>query len=346
MSPTRPSTRRRFLARATAAVASGAGLLGLATGARGEARRPTSPGGAMDVLSGSPADPRRGGGLDVLVAFEHSAFPYDGEIPDQRKPFLDAVKDGRRGHTAPRFGVYPEDPTYADRRVLLTIPPRIDWAAPVTLVVFFHGNQARLARDVVERQGVPRQLAASGANAVLVAPQLAVDALDSSAGHFWERGFFARFVSEAVTRLAALVGDPRAGARLAEARIVIVAYSGGYLPTAFSLERGGLRDRIAGVVLLDGLYAEEERVGAWISDRRGAFFFSAHSPSTRGPNGELQRRLTERGIAFSDGLPERLDGGVHFLATANSVVHDGFMTRAWTADPLAAVLARIAPRRR
>lgn len=299
----------------------------------------------MDILSGSPADPRRGTGLDVLVPFEHAAFPYDGEIPDQRKPFLDAVKDGRRGHTAPRFGVYPEDPTYTDRRVLLSIPP-LDWSAPVTLVVFFHGNRARLARDVVERQGIPRQLRASRANAVLVAPQLAVDALDSSAGHFWERGFFGRFVDEAVTRLAALAGDPRGGARLAEARIVIVAYSGGYLPMAFSLERGGLRDRIAGVVLLDGLYAEEERVAAWISDRRGAFFFSAHSPSTRGPNGELQRRLTERGIAFSQGLPDRLDGGVHFLATANSVGHDGFLTRAWTSDPLAAVLARLAPRRR
>lgn len=342
MSSSRPPTRRRVLARALAALA---GLSGAARAER-QQRSASSPAGDVEVLSGSLADPRAAAGLDVLVPFEHSAFPYDGEVPDRHVPFLDTVDGDRRGHTAPRFGVYFEVPTYADRRVLLAIPGRIDWAAPVTIVVFFHGNRAKLRRDVVERQGVTRQLRASGANMVLVAPQFAVDALDSSAGWFWRDGFFARFVGEAVNRLAAFAGDDRAGARLSAARVVVVAYSGGYLPTAFSLERGGLGDRIAGAALLDGLYAEEERMAAWISNRRGAFFFSAHSPSTRGPNMELQRLLTRRGIAFSQGMPERFSGGVHFLATASSVTHDAFVSRAWTVDPLAAVLARIDPRRR
>lgn len=307
-----------------------AGLAGLAR--PGAAAQTSAPVEAM----------MRGEGLDVLVPFTASPFPYDGEIPDRGGPFLDVGRDGRRGHTAPRHGVYWEDPTYSDRRVLLSIPKRIDWGRPVTSIVFFHGNQARLRRDVIERQGVPRQVHAAGLNAVLVAPQMAVDALDSSAGHFWEDGFFARFVAEAAARIGAIAGDRRAAGRVAEARVVVMAYSGGYLPTAFALERGGLGDRVCGLILLDGLYAEEDRIAAWIAGHPDATVFSAYSPSTRDPNLRLQRLLKARGVAFREGMPERLGAGsVSFLATPTSVSHDGFLTRAWTDQPIRAVLSRL-----
>ena len=65
-----------------------------------------------------------------------------------------------------------------------------------------------LERDVHRRQQVPRQVAESGLNAVLVAPQLAVDAADSSAGRFYDAGAFRRFVEEAAVRLARLHGAP------------------------------------------------------------------------------------------------------------------------------------------
>ena len=45
----------------------------------------------------------------------------------------------------------------------------------------------------------------------LVAPQLAVDAPDSSAGNFWKPGHFARYIDEAAERLMRLYGDKRAG---------------------------------------------------------------------------------------------------------------------------------------
>src|SRR5262249_42699590 len=48
-----------------------------------------------------------------LVAFNASAFPYRGIIPDTRKPFLD-VRAGRRlGHTTLRGDVCWEDTTYS-----------------------------------------------------------------------------------------------------------------------------------------------------------------------------------------------------------------------------------------
>ena len=85
-----------------------------------------------------------------------------------------------------------------------------DVRKPGAIVVFFHGNGATLERDVRDRQLVPQQITDSGVNAVLLAPQLAVDAADSSAGKFWQPGGLKRFVAESTEHLARLTGDPRA----------------------------------------------------------------------------------------------------------------------------------------
>ena len=88
--------------------------------------------------------------------------------------------------------------------MLVAASPNFDPKAPGVIVVYFHGNNATLARDVVGRQQTPRQVAASRLNAVLVAPQLAVDARDSSAGNFWRDGGFAAFLDEAEAKIAQL----------------------------------------------------------------------------------------------------------------------------------------------
>ena len=118
-----------------------------------------------------------------LASFENSAFPYHGSIPNyqetgQSRPFLDVDDNGRLGHSSPRGGIHWEDQTYSDRSVLLAAPQSFDPARPGVIIVFFHGNTATLSRDVIARQQIVRQLTDSGLNAVLVAPQLAVDALE------------------------------------------------------------------------------------------------------------------------------------------------------------------------
>ena len=272
----------------------------------------------------------------MIEPFAASAFPYRGEIPDGGGPFLDL--DGC-GHTSPRGGPLWEAQTYSDRSVLLFVPNALPREGPELIVVYFHGNRVRLQRDVVGRQGVPRQLAASGLNAVLVVPQMAVDALDSSAGQFWQAGHFARFLDEAAERLAQHTGRPREV--FARAQVVIVAYSGGYLPAAFALERGGANERIRGVILLDALYGESERFTRWLAGRPPAFFVSAYSASTRTQNAALRRSLGE-GRAQSR-LPDRLvPQMVVFQDTPPNVVHDDFVTRAWVSDPLRDVLRRVA----
>jgi hypothetical protein len=278
----------------------------------------------------------------ALVPFRHTPFPYRGMIPERDKPFLDVVDNGRAGHTSGRGGVYWQDETYNDRRVLVFIPKGFDLKAPAVIVVYFHGNAATLERDVVGRQQVTYQLAASGLNAVLLAPQFAVDAQDSSAGNFWTPGFFRLFLDEASGRIAELWGADAARVAFSRLPVVLVAYSGGYNPAAYALAVGGAAKRIRGVVLLDAIYGEEDKFAGWLAHRGGAFFFSAYSKSSRDGNATLERLLAAKGIEYSEVQPKKLArGSVTFLATDPEAVHDDFVTEAWVPRPLQWVLSRL-----
>jgi len=286
-------------------------------------------------------------GQAALVPFDSAPFPYRGVIPGDEThddaPFLDVHEGRRRGHTTPRGGVYWERDTYSDSRSLLYIPAGFDRRRKGAIVVFLHGNQAILGRDVVQRQQVPQQLAASNLNAVLVAPQLAVDALDSSAGGFWQEGAFAHYLREADAKLARLAGDGMTAQDFAAMPVILVAYSGGYLPAAWSLEVGGANRRIAGVVLLDAIYGETEKFSGWIADHQEkAFFFSAFTASSAESNGDLQDQLMGQGIDFALDLPPCLEAGdIVFLDAGSTVAHDDFVTQAWTRNPLQTLFNRM-----
>jgi hypothetical protein len=301
--------------------------------------------GAFVLLQGAALAPGFAQSLPhaktALVEFENSAFPYSGDIPGKNVPFLDAVDGDKRGHTTPRGGVYWEK-TYGDRRVLLSIPKGFDPKKPALIVLYFHGNQAKLARDVRDRQQLPRQVAESGLNAVLVAPQLALDARDSSSGRFWEPGFFARFLNEAAERLTKLYGNESARAAFAGAPVVLVAYSGGYQPAVWSVYAGGATERVCGMIFLDALYGENDKVAAWLAANPRTFFVSAYTRFTRLENDALQKLLGEQNLKFQPSLPPRLaEGSIAFIANSDEVLHDDFVTKAWISDPVKALLARV-----
>jgi hypothetical protein len=296
---------------------------------------------ASGAANAQPADTWPG--VAAFVPFATAPFPYAGIVPDTGEPFLDVVAGGRRGHTAPRGGVYWEAETYFDNRSLVYIPANFDPGRPATLVVFFHGNEATLAEDVVERQRIATQLYESGLNAVLVAPQFAVDALDSSAGRFWQAGAFAAYLREAANQLAAVAGEPALAAAFRRMPVVLVAYSGGYLPAAYSMSVGGAGARLCGVALFDAVYGEEPMFANWVARKPGAgFFFSAYSESAEGGNETLQQELDNRRVAYArTSRPRVTPSSVNFVP-AGPVDHDGFMTRAWRSDPLEWLLGRLA----
>ncbi len=180
----------------------------------------------------------------------------------------------------------------------------------------------------------------SGLNGVLVAPQLALDAPNSSAGKFWSPGGFAAFLNEAEGKL----GDfyPNARGAFRRMPVVIVAYSGGYLPAVYSLTVGGELGRLRGVVLLDALYGEKDKFVRWVEGAgRDAFFVSAYSTSSRDGNMAVEAELQQAGFPVQNELPATLAPGKIAFVDAGSVDHADFVTSAWGGAPLRDIFSRI-----
>ena len=261
----------------------------------------------ISVLGANAPDCR----LMFLARLRHAPFPYDGPCGDDGRPFFDAVDPvtGGRQHTTEDGNRYGESAHYASDRVLFHVPPAFDPARPFCLVVYFHGHLSELRRNVVEEMAVPRQVTASGANVVLVAPQLAVNAIDSNPGKLMEAGGLARLVDEAADVLTATLGLPDGGL-VRGAPIVLAAFSGGYRAVAHGLERGGLGRRVIGVLLFDAIFGEVDRFTRWLlQEWAWGFFVALHSPSSAPRTEELIARLAARGVRHRSGFPERIGPG-------------------------------------
>jgi len=282
----------------------------------------------------------------ALSAFASAPFPYDGVVPATGKQFLDVAENERRGHTGMRGQVFWADEVYDDNRVLLHIPKSFDVQKPGMIVVFFHGHGATLERDVLKRQQVADQISRAGVNAVLLAPQFARDAADSSAGRFWEPGRFQHFLDEAQKELARLYGDKRAEKAFKRMPLVFIAYSGGYLPAAFAIHHGGATKRVKAVLLLDALYGDVEKFTAWITRHRTGIFVSAHTHHTADRNVALMKTLAEKKIPYEIELKKPLlPGTVAFLETGVERRHRDFVTDAWAEHPVRDFLRALADKK-
>jgi hypothetical protein len=289
------------------------------------ANHPSQPVPPRGLIQSRPSSARTA--KTDLVAFENAPFPYASTHAWHGRWTSRSRGAGR---------------TYSDQRVLLHIPAHFDPNRPAVMVVFFHGHGATLSRDVLARQQVPAQISESGINAVLVAPQFAFDARDSNPGKLGMPGAFAKFVAEAGTQLAKLYNHPGAEQKFAHMPIVLIAYSGGYLPAALSLQRGGAKDRIRGVVLLDALYGQLDKFAAWISGNPSSFFVSVYLGGTRNRNLELERQLSARDVPFSDSLnPNSLENGVTFLSVKQAR-HRDLVTHAYVDYPVKDLIGRLA----
>ena len=295
-------------------------------------------------LGPQPLRERRDGRQDLtaLVGLQSAPFPYAGKNPRTEEPFLNVSDGERQGHRSWGRTLW-ADETFNDNRTLIHVPKHFDAQKPGVIVVFFHGHGATLERDVRDRQQVPQQISDSGVNAVLLAPQLAVDAADSSAGKLWQPGGLRRFVTESTEHIARMTGDPRAAKALAKMPVVIVAYSGGFATASSSLDVGGLENRVRGVFLLDALYADQESFTTWIAENRSAYFVSSYTPHLKRRNAEFMRALKDKGIAVSEDMDQPLKPGRPVIVPVpEGVNHRDFVTNAWTEHPIKDVLVKIA----
>jgi hypothetical protein len=172
---------------------------------------------------------------------------------------------------------------YHDDTVLVFVPASYRFRPDegVAALVHFHGHNTT-AELAMTAHALREQLADSKQNAVLVVPQLAVLAADSSCGKLESPGGLARLLAEALAtasragRVAlgesAFREDARLGTPLGT--VCLSAHSGGYHAAASCLRSGGVDVRE--LYLFDALYAEGETFRDWVVARRGEPLYRRH----------------------------------------------------------------------
>jgi len=212
---------------------------------------------------------------------------------------------------------------------------------PGVMVVYFHGHGGTLG-DMIDRQFIPQQVADANVNAVLVAPRLRKRAT----GRFSEQDFFTAFLDEAAERLATITGGRASADVFRRMPVVIVFYSGGYLPARALLQNGGgAVDRILGIASFDGMYGDPSVFAQWIAEQKNketpGFFVSIYAQTPAG-NAKLKHVLDGARMPYRERLGEHIRAGDTAIVDLGAQVsHRDMMSKAWTDGPLGDLLRRM-----
>ncbi len=204
---------------------------------------------------------------------------------------------------------------HGDDTVIVFVPDKYRFRAEegVSAVVHFHGHNSSAERALTAH-ALREQLVESRQNAVLVVPQLALFAADSSCGKLASPDAFARLLGGALSTAARLgrttLGESRFPERPQLGRVCLSAHSGGYHAAACSLRQGGVD--VSETYLFDALYAESEIFRDWVLARRDHPALSRHKlvsyftmgATTELLNNGLRADLERSGVLVSEELRE------------------------------------------
>ncbi len=259
-----------------------------------------------DVRVLVPAAPGRG--FTFVAELGNAPYPVAPDAVDHRgAPFWHGFDppSGQRIRRLDEDRSYTEAAVYSDARVLFHAARGFNPAKPFRLVLFLHGHGSEIEATVGRQLDLPGQLDRAGVNAVLIAPQLALNAQESAPGKFVEPGRVTAFFDEAQRVLRAALGGEDAAWR--NAPIVVAAYSGGYRAAAQVLKNGDLDRRIDGLIMLDAFFADAALYAGWLArHRQRAFLYALYTRSSVEETTALKTELIERGISYAtqdDGGP-------------------------------------------
>lgn len=139
---------------------------------------------------------------------------------------------------------------YDDNAVAIAIPKQFKPGNRIQFIVLFHGHINQVDTFMLDCD-VAKTICESGCNAILVAPEIAKNAADSNGGKMERDDGFARMMHEL---MAALKQNNLIPQKAQIGKIILGGFSGGYRPTAYILNRGGMNDQIQEVWLLDAAY--------------------------------------------------------------------------------------------
>ncbi len=204
---------------------------------------------------------------------------------------------------------------HGDDTVIVFVPDKYRFRAEegISALVHFHGHNSSAERALAAH-ALREQLVDSRQNAILVVPQLALFAADSSCGRLATPGAFGRLLGGALSTAARVGKNTLAESRFPErprlGRVCLSAHSGGYHAAACSLHNGGVD--VSETYLFDALYAESDIFRDWVLARRGdpvtrrhklVSYFTGGS-TTEILNNDLRETLERSGVVVSEELRE------------------------------------------
>jgi hypothetical protein len=274
-----------------------------------------------------------------VQTLRHGPFPYSGKYEDTTVDFFDTVdpQSGHRSHTNRYGDRYSEKDHYSDGRVLFHVPSHFDPRKPFAYVLYFHG----LGTDIIASNRdyeLARQIDSSGRNVILVVPQLARNAVDSSPGKFFRKNGFRVFMGEVGGVMTSKMGT-RFQKKFGAAPIFLTAFSGGYKSVAYILDRGGVNDRVKGVFLMDALYEDVDKFERWAAGNiKRSFLVSLYTYGSCEENmKDLLNRLAGRGIHAQVGWPRIVSRGNIYYSRIDTG-HMDIPLRGPPGEPLACLL--------
>ncbi len=205
---------------------------------------------------------------------------------------------------------------HGDDTVIVFVPEKYRFQAEegVSTLVHFHGHNSSAERAIAAH-ALREQLVDSRQNAILVVPQLALLAADSSCGRLASPGALSRLLGGAVSTAARFGRKTLADSRFPErprlGRVCLSAHSGGYYAAAAcSLRHGGVD--VSETYLFDALYAESDVFREWVLARRGDPATTRHKlvsyftvgAATESLNRGLRAALERSGVLVSEELHE------------------------------------------
>jgi hypothetical protein len=204
---------------------------------------------------------------------------------------------------------------YGDDTVIVFVPAHYRYRREegVAALVHFHGHNTAAERAMVAHE-LREQLADSKQNAVLVVPQLALFAADSSCGRLEAPGGLAHLLGDALAAAAiegrTTLGDTAFAPDAALGTTCLSAHSGGYHAAACSLRSGGVE--VNETYLFDALYYDVEVFRDWVASRRGEPLRRRHKlvsyftegGTTEALNGALRQQLDRAGVLVAQEMQE------------------------------------------
>ena len=204
---------------------------------------------------------------------------------------------------------------YGDDTVIVFVPAHYRYRREegVAALVHFHGHNSAAERAMVAHE-LREQLSDSKQNAVLVVPQLALFAADSSCGRLEQPAGLAHLLDDAIAAAAAegrtTLGETAFPVDAALGTTCLSAHSGGYHAAACCLRTGGVE--VTETYLFDALYYDLEVFRDWVVSRHGEPLRRRHKlvsyftegGTTAALNGALRTQLDHAGVLVAHEMQE------------------------------------------